>query len=199
MSETAGEFDALLKRARGGDADALTQLIRQYEADVRLVARRRLGPALRPYADSLDLVQSVHKSLLIGLQQNKYQIDNPEQLVALALTIVRRKIARIWTRLQQQKRLSGEFASPESTLPERLAALPDPEADPARAAALADAVRHLCQDLDETERRVLEMRLQGYRTAEIARALGLGADALRAHLSRLRRSLRFTGVWADWV
>ena len=47
-----------------------------------------LGPALRPYLDSLDLVQSVHRSLLLGLRQEKYDISSPDQIIALAVTLV---------------------------------------------------------------------------------------------------------------
>ena len=53
--------------------------------------------------------------------------------------------------------------------------------------------------VDATERQLLEMNLQGYRTAEIARELGLNADVLRVKLSRLRARLRAAGVAADWV
>ena len=62
----------------------------------RIVAHFLLSRDLRPYLDSLDLVQSVHKSLLLGLRSDKFDISNPEKLVALALTMVRRKAARHW-------------------------------------------------------------------------------------------------------
>ena len=60
-------FSDLVDRVRQGDATAISELIANYEEDVRLVARARLGPALQPYVDSVDLLQSVHKSLLAGL------------------------------------------------------------------------------------------------------------------------------------
>src|SRR6188508_2597024 len=66
----AATFDEILARARTGDEDALTELARQYEPEVRAVARVRLGPALRPYLDTMDLVQSVHRSLMVGLRAN---------------------------------------------------------------------------------------------------------------------------------
>src|SRR5438132_13964466 len=106
MSSDRDDFPALLARARQGDRGALTQLAQQYESKVRLVARVQLGPALRPYLDSVDLVQSVHRSLLLGLRENKFEIATPTQLLALALTMVRRKVARHWRRMQRQQRLS---------------------------------------------------------------------------------------------
>ena len=66
--------------------------MRQYEPEVRIVARVLLGPALRPHLDSIDLVQSVHRSLLVGLRQNKLEIGGLEQLIGLVLTMLRRKV-----------------------------------------------------------------------------------------------------------
>src|SRR5437867_9177692 len=110
VPDTANDFAALLARARGGDRQALEQLAQQYEFKVRLVARYLLGPALRPYLDSMDLVQSVHRSLLLGLRQDKFDISTPENLMALALTLVRRKAARQWRHLRRQRRLDSGSA-----------------------------------------------------------------------------------------
>src|SRR6516162_8974972 len=104
------DFAALLARARQGDRAALAQLSQQYEPKVRLVARVLLGPALRPHLDSVDLVQSLHKSLLLGLRQGKFAISGPDGLLALALTLVRRKVARHWRHLQRQRRLDSGSA-----------------------------------------------------------------------------------------
>ena len=60
----------------------LAALVQSYESKVRLVARVLLGPALRPYLDSVDLVQSVHRSLMLGLRQDKFDISSPEKLMA---------------------------------------------------------------------------------------------------------------------
>jgi RNA polymerase sigma-70 factor (ECF subfamily) len=198
MPETANEFTALLARARGGDHEALAELVRQYEPKVRLVARVLLGPALRPYLDSLDLVQSVHRSVLLGLRQNKFAFDSAENLMALALTLVRRKAARQWRRLKRQQRLD---AGPGETggLAQVLTSLSSPEQDPARAAQFADQVEHLCAGLSEPERRLLELRLNGSSPAEVADELGLSAVAMRVRLTRLRQRLRAAGVFDDWL
>ena len=87
---SAAAFSDLLAQARQGNEAAMHQLVTEYEHEVHTVARIRLGAALRPYVDSIDLVQSVHKSLMIGLQEGKFDISTPQNLIALALTIVRR-------------------------------------------------------------------------------------------------------------
>jgi RNA polymerase sigma-70 factor (ECF subfamily) len=198
VAEEAPQFQALLARARAGDRQALDQLVRQYEAKVRIVARVLLGPALRPYLDSLDLVQSVHRSLLRNLQQDRYALATPDNLVALAVTMVRRKAALQWRRLRRQQRLEGR-AGQGGDLADLLSSLSCPQPDPARAAQFNDQVRHLCANLEATDRRVLELRLEGHGTEEIARAVNLSPGAVRVRLTRLRQRLQAAGVLDDWL
>jgi RNA polymerase sigma-70 factor (ECF subfamily) len=195
--EPAVDFLDLLERGRNGDQEALTVLVQQYEREVRVMARVLLGPALRPHLDSLDLVQSVHRSLLVGLHGGRFEFHSPEDLVALALTIVRRKVARQWRHLQRQKRLQS--SSDSQTLPDVLISLSTSSEDPARAAQFNDQVQELCRHLTEDEYTILQMRLAGYRTAEIAAHLGLSAVALRVRLTRLRQRLQDSGVLDDWL
>src|SRR5439155_1300799 len=157
-----------------------------------------LGPALRPYLDSLDVVQSVHRSLLLGVGLDRFDISTPEQLIALATTMVRHKVAHQWRHMRRQQRLTGG-AENSGDLPSLLTSLTSSEADPARAAQFNDTVRHLCANLDATEQRVLEMRLAGHSTAEIAEALAISAVALRVRMTRLRQRLRSAGVLDDWL
>src|SRR5262245_6856554 len=172
MSETSQSFATLLARARQGDRNALTQLTQQYESKVRLVARVVLGPALRPYLDTMDLVQSVHYTVMLGLRAAQFELAGPESLLALALTLVRRKAARHWRRLQRQQRLSSGGGD-KGDLALLLTSLSTPQNDPVQAAQFKDQVEQLCRSLNETERRMLEARLQGYSTAEIAQQLSL--------------------------
>jgi RNA polymerase sigma-70 factor (ECF subfamily) len=198
VPEPPDSFAALIARARESDPAALAELVRRYEPRVRLVARVLLGPALQPYVDSMDLVQSVHRSVLRGVQEGKLAVSTPEELVALVRTMVRRKAARQWRRARRQRRLeSGSCDS--ANLPDLLLALQSNEEDPARAAQLSEAVRRLCDGLDAGQRRLMELRLDGHTTAEIAAELGLSDVALRVRLTRLRQRLRASGVLDDWL
>lgn len=192
----AATFDEILAKARTGDEVALSELARQYEPEVRAVARVRLGPALRPYLDTMDLVQSVHRSLLVGLRANKFAFDGPDQLIALAVTIVRRKAARHWQRAQRQQRLGP--SSDDAILPDLFLNLTASDPDPAKAAETDDAVKRVVGVLDGLDRKLLELSLQGYKTVEIADVLGQNADVLRVRLSRLRAKLRSAGVTDSW-
>jgi RNA polymerase sigma factor (sigma-70 family) len=198
MSDAPEDFAALLARARRQDADALAALVQGYEARVRLVARVLLGPALRPYLDSVDLVQSVHRSLMAGLRGDKFDISSPEKLLALALTMVRRKVARKWRHARRQQRQGGR-AGDGSDLSNLLLSLQSTEANPASTAQLNDTVRHLCANLDATEQRMMQLHVEGHSTAEIAAELGINPVALRVRLTRLRQRLRAGGLLSDWL
>lgn len=192
-------FDELLRNARTGDEIAMSELVKRYEPEVRMVARARLGAVLRPHLDSVDLVQSVHKSLLLGLRAERYDISSPEKLVALATTIVRRKVARQWRKLKRQQRLSGQQHSENSDLPNLLATISGSDNDPAATVAIREATEHVLQELSDVEKHVIELRLEGFTTVEVARQLGLDADVLRVKLSRLRRRLRDRGLMSEFL
>ena len=182
---------ALLARVRAGDEAALADLIRHYEPRLRTAARVLLGPLLRPHLDSIDLVQSVHRTLLPGFRQGKFAIDDPDQLVALALTVIRRKVADNCRRL---KRSPGADAA--EVADDLASARPDD--DPERVAAVHDAVARVLGGLADTDRAAVELRLQGLDAPDIAARLGGDAHAVRARLSRVRAKLRAAGC-DEWV
>lgn len=195
MALPVPSFADLLQLARTGDEAALEQLARTYEADVRIAARVHLGPALRPYLDSLDLVQSVHRSLLLGLRNDKFDVTNPGSLIALALTMVRRKVSRQWRRHRRQLRF--EPASADQPI-DVLTTLSSRVASPHQTSAVRDAMARLWRELDAEERRCLDLLLQGWTIVEAAELMGKTAGALRVRLHRLRKRLDEEGILTDW-
>lgn len=165
----------------------MTELVSRYEADVRIVARARVGAALRPHLDSIDLIQSLHRSVLLGLRNQKFDIETPEQLLGLAKTIVRRKAARYWRKIARQQRLST--GNDHQDLAFKLAHLESNTSDPHRIAELRDLARKLLAELAPQDQDLLRLRLDGFSTVDAARQLGLDPDVTRARLSRIRRRL----------
>ena len=197
MTSDEFDFDELIQMARDGDPQAMETLVTRYEPEVRMVARMRLGAALRPYLDSVDVVQSVHKSLMIGLQKERFDISSPQKLVALAMTMVRRKVARQWRKMRRQQRLDRTGSG--VNLPELLASLSSTEHNPAAVAEQKNLIEQVFKKLSSKEQQVIELKLEGMSTAEAARELGLDADVLRVQLSRLRKRLREAGILSDLI
>lgn len=192
----ASEFDLLLAAARSGDESAMQKLIEQYEPELRIVARNRLGAALRPHLDTIDLVQSVHRSLMIGLRDARFDITSPQKLIALAVTIVQRKAAKHWRHLKRQQRLSGHDESNDD-LVETMLSLRSSSDDAMSELVTRELLAQWLDKMDSLERQLVELRLEGYSTVEIAQKLDLDADVLRVKLSRLRKRLRERGLESD--
>ena len=178
------EFQELLELAANGDQDAMTRLARRYEPEVRIVARARLSHRLRPYLDSIDITQSVHRSLMTGLQAGKFDIASPEKLIGLAVTIVRRKIARHWRKLRRQSR-DSHFGTPDNA-----SAGPVSRETVTEQVDAEDQYRFLVDHLNASDRALIDLRATGHSTAEAARKLNLDPDVARVRLSRLRSKLR---------
>ena len=75
---------------------------------------------------------------------------------------------------------------------------PPRASDPARAVEYQDGLDHLYRHLRDDDRRLVVMRLEGYRTGEIAAELGIEPVVLRMRLSRLRRRLRGEKPLIEW-
>ena len=190
------EFAHLLALARSGDHEALERIASQYESKLRIVARVQLGAALRPYLDSQDLVQSVHRSLMVGLRNDKFDISSPENLIALTVTMLRRKIARHWMRMRRQQR-NFEHGQGEIDLIELLSSVCVPSDDPSIEAQFLDSIRFLCEHMDATEKQIVDLRLQGFAAPEIGTQLGLTPVNVRVRMTRLRQRLLAAGINED--
>src|SRR5215813_4250005 len=86
-------FPDLLCRVRAGDAEAAAALVRTYEPEIRRTIRVRLtDPRLRRTLDSMDICQSVLGNFFVRASAGQFDIDEPEQLLKLLLTMARNKV-----------------------------------------------------------------------------------------------------------
>src|SRR6266404_599838 len=94
MSETAS-FRDLLERVRASDQDAARELVQRYEPAIRRAVRFRLSdPRLGRLFDSMDICQSVLASFFVRAAGGQYDLQQPEQLLKLLVTMARNKLAR---------------------------------------------------------------------------------------------------------
>ncbi len=193
MSDLDAEISELLDRASAGDDEAIGEMIQRFEPEIRLIARRQLGASLRPYVDSMDLAQSIHRDLLVGLRDGKFEFSSKGELLAFVSSLVRWKAARHWRKHRRQQRESGSNLATDGMVDVivSLQARENPEFDTAD----LDQIEHLLNQLDDAERELIVLRLEGYSTAEVARQLNINPDVTRVRLSRLRKRLRD----ANWV
>src|SRR5262245_8185429 len=133
---TDDEFLKLVAKVRGGDESAAAELVGRYERAVLRSVRSRLSQSMRGALDSMDVMQSVHRSLLTGLKNNRFQFATPQQLIGLAVVMVQRKVARHWRKLKRFPMPGG--AAPASGSAAPLEALAGDDAAPSEIATAND-------------------------------------------------------------
>jgi RNA polymerase sigma-70 factor (ECF subfamily) len=174
-------FAEFLDRVRAGDDEAARELVRKYEAAIRLEVRLRLRQRqLRRYFDSMDICQSVLRSFFVRAALGQFDLDRPEELFKLLVAMTRNKLA-CQVRKQRAKRRDCR----------RLADVPvqDVEAEagapgPGQVAAGREALEQFRARLSEEERRLADLRAQGRDWAEIAQCMGGTPQARRMQLAR---------------
>ncbi len=184
-------FVKLLTRVRGGDESAAGQLVERYERAVLRAVRSRLGQSMRRAMDSMDVVQSVHQSLLIGLRSQRYDMTSPAQLIALAVVMVQRKIARHWRKIKQMPTAESETVGSAGGTP--LNGITSDEPAPAETAAASDLLELFLSQLDEFDRQLVRLKLDGHSSVEAAAILSREPAFIRMRWSRLRQQLRKGG------
>lgn len=192
-------FEALLVRARAGDAEAIGQLLQHYRDYLHLIAQRRLVGRLRARVDASDIVQQT----LLEAQQDlpAFRGESEDELVAWLAKILHNNVYQtIQRHLLAQKRSAKKERSLDEPLAEGrtlgnyLAAdwsSPSQRAMRGEAAVrLARAIRQLASDQQEAVRL---RHLEGMSLKQIAQEMDRSevavAGLIKRGLQRLREIL----------
>jgi RNA polymerase sigma-70 factor (ECF subfamily) len=174
-------FADFVQRIRAGDAQAAAELVRQYEAAIRLEVRLRLrDPRLRRVFDSMDVCQSVLASFFLRVAGGQYELDDPGQLVRLLVGMARNKVAFQARKQRAQCRDNHRNQGLDLEVYEPTASDPSPS----QVVAGKELLSIFRQRLTEEERQLADLRAQGRPWDEIAAALGGTPQARRKQLER---------------
>jgi RNA polymerase sigma-70 factor (ECF subfamily) len=172
----------LFRRVRGGDGEAAAELVRRYEPTIRRRIRvwlRMQDPRLRRVFDSVDVGQSVLASFFLRAAAGQYDLDHPEQLVALLVRMACNKLAHEVARQQARRRDirrdEGGGDTPEPA---------DRTDSPSGIVAGRELLAELRRRLTEEERQLADCRAEGKEWTEIAAALGGTPEGRRKQLAR---------------
>src|SRR6516165_6149239 len=175
-------FPELLQRVRTGDDQAAMELVRRYEPLIRREVRihlrdRRLSRLL----DSMDVCQSVLGSFFVRIAAGQYDLERPEQLLALLVKMTRNKLVSAARRGQAQQR---DLRRNRPLSEAELAQVEDPSPTPSRNIEGRDLLERFLRRLSEEERRLADLRSRGLSWPQIAEQLGGTAQARRVQFSR---------------
>jgi RNA polymerase sigma-70 factor (ECF subfamily) len=194
-------FRILIEQAIAGEDDAAAQIVENHTDALVRVARQRIGNKLGQRVDAEDVLQSVYRSFFGRLQEGQYEIETGRDLWNLLVRMTLNKICRQATYHQRQKRDMGqEQVAAQSSMELPLANLARAdEPDPQDAAMLIEAVEELLAGLKEGDRPIIELRLQGYKTPEIAQQTGRAERSIRRIFERIKEKLERDILLDDFV
>jgi RNA polymerase sigma-70 factor (ECF subfamily) len=181
----------LLARWRAGDQQAAAELVGRYADRLLALARSQLPSKLARRVDAEDVVQSVYRSLFTGAREGLPDVQRGGDLWGLLVTITLRKIYDQVERNAAGKRAVSRdvsFGTEDSLLrlqPDVLAQYPSPLA----AVALADELEKIMRSLDPLERRMFELRLQGFKLEEIAAEVDCSERTVIRALKEIKQRL----------
>ena len=177
----------LLAQWREGDQQAADRLFHRYAEQLTALARSQLSARMNRRFDAEDVVQSVYCSFFNGAGQGRFDLQRGGDLWRLLVAITLNKLRLRVRRNQSAKRAVAK----ESPLGNELCLgnLVVSSPSPLEAAALADELESLMVQLGPLERRMVEMRLQGYNLEEIAAATRRTERTVRRSLTEVRQML----------
>lgn len=176
-------FHDLMVRVQSGDSNAATELIQNFEPEIRLEVRVRLrvqDARMRRLLDSMDITQSVLASFFAGVAVGRFTPKHPKQLLGLLITMTRNKLL---TQVRDQRRQRRDIRRVQS-LDVATHDLAAAQESPSQLVAGVELLREIRNRLSDDERQISERRGQGQSWAAIAEELGGTADGRRKQLER---------------
>lgn len=171
---------ALIDLARTGDQAACTALGERLGPFLRHVIRPALRQPLRRLYDSMDVAQ-VALAAFFTKALFQCHFDTDPQVLAFLDKLAHYKLFKIRARHQCDKRRADR--DPLALANEREAELIGRELDPLETALGSDLLRQLVETQTEVVRSIILMKWDGWKTRDIA-------DALGWHVRRVRRVLQ---------
>jgi len=171
--------------------DASRALFERFSRRLIGLARHHLGAKLQHKVDPEDVVQSVYKSFFLRYGDGALAAEGWEGLWGLLTLITLRKCADRARYYQADRRdvaREETAARGDEELPSWQTAV-GREPTPDQAAVLAETVELLLGRLDEEERHMMEMSLQGFSTQEISEQTGRAERSVRRLRERVRKHL----------
>jgi DNA-directed RNA polymerase specialized sigma24 family protein len=175
-------FRDLIRRVRAGDARAATELVRDYQEEIRRIVRIRLtDPRMRTELESMDICQSVMGNFFARVAAGQFDLERPEDLLRLLATMAMNKVRDRYRKLTADKRDHQVVRGEDSCDP--AAQLPDPGRGPDSIVAEREILARIRGRLTDDELYIYEQRSVGREWAEIAADLPSAPEPVRQKLA----------------
>ncbi len=197
-TDGTGGIESFLIRIRSGDEDAARDLLKRYEAEVRLVVRRQLPRLLRSRFDSIDFLQSVWADFFQKVRSGQSGFEDERHLVGFLARAAKNKVIDQYRRAASQKQ-NVYREEPIWTQAGRTRELAGQDATPSQVAEAREALGRLQELMPDDRRMILELKAQGLSSREIGERLGVSERTIQREIEDLRRRMQSEwGEPGDW-
>lgn len=178
--------DSFVRSLREGDPGATKEIFDQYVDRLVAMARKRISLRLAGRIDAEDIVQSVFRTFFHRAKKGQFQIHAEDDICKMLARITVHKTLRQVAHHQAGKRDAGRDAGSGDDAQDIVVNLLSREPSPDVAASLIDQMEHFLSQLKPEDRQILELRMQGYSTIEIAQQLDITDRKIRRLMERVR-------------
>ena len=177
---------SLLRRFRGGEQDAATELYLRYAKRLRNLAETKTASDLSSRVDADGIVQSVFRTFFRRASIGQYDIPDGEQLWKLFLVIALNKIRDTASHHRAKKRDVSKTRPMRET---GIAIEGDDGEDAEALANLRMTIEELLEGMPESQRDIVALRIDGHEVAEIARQTHRSLRSVERLLQKFRKDL----------
>jgi RNA polymerase sigma-70 factor, ECF subfamily len=178
--------EAFVQSLRQGDPDASQKVFDQYVDKLVAMARKRISQRLASRIDAEDVVQSVFRTFFHRTKEGEFEFHDPEDICKTLAKITMHKVFRQVAHHQAAKRDAGREQGSGDEGHDLVVNLVSREPSPEETTELLDHMENFLSKLKPQEREILEMRMQGFSTVDIAKRLGILDRKIRRLMERLR-------------
>jgi RNA polymerase sigma-70 factor (ECF subfamily) len=185
-SATAPSDHSLLRRMRAGQADAATHIYLRYAARLLTLAQRQCGADLASRVDPEDIVQSVFRTFFRRAVRGHYDVPEGEVLWKLFLVIALNKVRRLGEHHRAARR-DVRLTASGNRFDQALESTP--ARDELALTTLRLVVDEILEALPESQRAIIELRIEGHAVEEIANQTGRAKRSVERALQEFRCKL----------
>jgi len=161
------------------------ELFSKYLSRLTALVRSRMAAKLARKIDPEDIVLSAFRSFFVATRDGRFEIEEENSLWQLLVTISLRKLGKHSDIFNSLKRSMDRETDSSSGL---IATDPSPE----EAAIIEDELCQMLSSLSVQDRKIVELRLQGWTLVEIANRLNISERTVRRVLKSIISEKRET-------
>ena len=187
MSDPGSDDRDLVSNYQAGSESAARDLFDKYCERLMKLAKRRIGQRMASRFDPEDVIQSAFRTFFTRVKNDEFTFEAEDDLFKLLVRLTVRKTLRRIEHHSAAKRNPNSEAAQRTDDIEPFSLIASRAVTPDMEVALIDEFQLFIGDLPELDRQVIELKIQGYTTVEIAEKVGSYERKVRRVLERIEK------------